>query len=133
MINTEWDEKFESGHERIDQEHLIFLNLIRNASKAAESQYSSTTRSLLIEIRKYADFHFSSEEGLMIEANYPDYERHRDAHTKLLSSLDNKIGEFDNETVQLDEVAAFLFEWFSLHTTTADKRMAAYLLKNQHT
>jgi hemerythrin len=32
MIAVEWDKKFEVGHERIDFEHKIFLNLIRKAS-----------------------------------------------------------------------------------------------------
>ena len=133
MIHTNWDKKFESGHERIDQEHKIFYALIENASKAAESHHSSTTRSLLVEIRKYAEFHFLSEEKLMLKTNYPDYEKHKMAHTKLLESLDGKIIEFDKETVKLDEVAAYLFDWFTKHTLIVDKKMATYLLQNQGT
>jgi len=131
MIKPKWNKKFECGHERIDQEHQIFITLIGNTSKAAELQHSSTTRSLLIEIRIYAEFHFLSEENLMIEADYPDHAKHKDAHIKLLAALDSKINEFDEGTVQLDKVADFLFEWFTKHTTDADKKMAAYLINNQ--
>ena len=131
MNKKEWENRIKSGHESIDQEHQIFFTLISNASKAAESQYSSTTRSLLIEIRKFAEFHFASEEELMVATSYPDYEHHRNAHIKLLESLQHKISEFDNETVQLNEITKFLFEWFTKHTTEADSKMAAFLLKNQ--
>lgn len=131
MINTEWDKKFEIGHELIDQEHQLFLRLIKKASQTADMGETSKARNLLIEIKKYAAFHFFSEENLMQEIDYPDYQNHRAMHNMVLSNIDDMIVRLDMGLVKLDEVVDFLFEWFALHTTSADKQITAFINKQK--
>ena len=127
-INTQWDKKFEVGHPRIDHEHQVFLDLIRNVSLASERQESDqwTTR-LLEEIKKYAEFHFLSEENIMFRIDYPEYNAHHKQHLELLATLADKIHRFSSGQIELDSVVDFLFEWFAIHTTQTDKKLAQYL------
>ncbi len=128
MINVEWSRRFEVGHERIDFEHKIFLNLIRAASHLPASE-TSRERVLmhLDEVKKYALFHFTSEENIMFDVDYPDIEPHRKEHLMLLALLDSRVHEFRAGEIELDQVVEFLFEWFALHTTQVDTRLAKYI------
>jgi len=128
MINVEWDRKFEVGHERIDFEHKIFLNLIRDASRLPERR-ANRERVLrhLDEVKKYALFHFTSEENIMFDVDYPDFEPHRKEHQMLLALLDSRVHEYRGGEIALEQVVEFLFEWFALHTTQVDTRLASYI------
>ncbi len=128
MIAVEWNKKFEVGHERIDFEHKIFLNLIRDASLLPEREVSRKRILMhLNEVKQYAEFHFTSEENIMFDVDYPDIEQHKREHEMLLALLDKRVHQYRSEEVDLEEVVAFLFEWFALHTTQVDTRLAQYI------
>ncbi len=130
MINVEWDKKFEVGHERIDFEHKIFLNLIRDASRLPERQVSRKRVLMhLDEVKKYAVFHFTSEENIMFDVDYPDIDPHHKEHQMLLALLDSRVHEYRVDEIGLDQVVEFLFEWFALHTTQVDTRLARYIAR----
>ncbi|MCU7924131.1 MAG: hypothetical protein KZQ88_15690 [Candidatus Thiodiazotropha sp. (ex Dulcina madagascariensis)] len=63
-----WDKKFELGHERIDFEHSTI------SAEAGNGSGKERILRLLAELRKYAEFHFLSEENEMLKVNYPDNE-----------------------------------------------------------
>ncbi|MEI7841504.1 MAG: hemerythrin domain-containing protein [Gallionellaceae bacterium] len=128
MINIQWDKKFEVGHVRIDFEHQVFVDLIKSLSVATE-QNSTHERNLRLmhEVKKYAEFHFVSEENIMLDAEYPNFAQHQQEHRLLLTSLEDKIFQYRREAVSLDQFAAFLFEWFAFHTTHKDLPIAEYI------
>ncbi|MCU7795614.1 MAG: hemerythrin domain-containing protein [Candidatus Thiodiazotropha sp. (ex Myrtea spinifera)] len=128
MIKVAWNKKFEVGHERIDFEHKIFLNLIREASLLPEMGTSrERVMRHLDEVKKYALFHFTSEENIMFDVAYPDFKKHRQEHAMLLALLDERSHQYKDGDIDLDGVVVFLFEWFALHTTQVDTRLAKYI------
>ncbi len=129
MIEILWDNKFSVGHDRIDHEHQVFVDLIRNVSIMEESGEKQQARILrtLKEIQKYAEFHFLSEENIMLDVSYPDYDDHKREHERLLSKLKDHIFEYTHGNYSLEALVEFLFEWFALHTTDIDKRLAKYI------
>lgn len=128
MINIVWDQKFAVGHERIDHEHQVFLDLIKNASLAGEEETpKEKVVRLLNEVRKYAEFHFYSEENVMLDLAYPDYEEHKREHQALLAVLEDRVHDYKNDRVELDEIVEFLFDWFALHTTGTDKKLTRHI------
>ena len=131
MIQVEWSKKFEVGHERIDFEHKIFLNLIREASHLPETGISRERVLMhLNEVKQYAVFHFTSEENIMFDVDYPDIEAHKKEHSMLLALFDSRVHEYRSGGTRLDDVVAFLFEWFALHTTQVDTRLAKYIAQS---
>lgn len=128
MTDIKWDAKYSIGHERIDHEHQVFLDLIRNASLAVENNYpKDKVLRLMNEVKKYAEFHFYSEENIMLDVEYPDYEEHCKKHRMLLSNLENQLHNYNTYNGDLSVVVEFLYNWFALHTTTIDKELAAYI------
>jgi hemerythrin len=123
-----WDKKFEVGHERIDFEHRIFLGLIVDLDNEVRLR-SRPERQLRIlrEIRLYAEFHFVSEENIMADCEYPDLASHRDAHHYLLAALSNRIFSPSDDAQAGQSNVDFLLDWFAIHTTQEDKKVAQYI------
>jgi hemerythrin len=128
LVTVEWSKNFEVGHERIDFEHKIFLNLIRDTSLLSQREVSrQRVLRHLNEVKQYAMFHFTSEENIMFDVDYPDITAHKNEHDKLLALFDSRLHEYRSEEIDLDEVVEFLFEWFALHTTQVDTQLAKYI------
>lgn len=132
MIDIQWDQKFEIGHPRIDNEHRVFVDLIRAVSQAAEQGAPrDKAQRLLLEVRKYAEFHFLSEENLMLDVGFEDYATHHDEHVWLLRRLEDEMHRFDDNALPLSALADFMFEWFALHTTRDDRKLATAIARQQ--
>jgi hemerythrin len=132
MVDLQWKSWFEIGHERIDSEHRAFLNLIRDMNAQAEAglDRDRLLRSLE-EMQKYADFHFLSEENVMLDAGYPDLENHTLLHARLLKEVRNKATAVRLGEASSQEVVTFLYDWFCNHTVNEDAKIAQHLAASQ--
>jgi len=128
-MHIAWDEKYETGVDRIDSEHRIFVGLIKDLHDAVQSRQPGSRLSRIVdEIRLYAAFHFLSQENIMLDADFPSYAEHREEHQRLLSLLDDHAHTFSaDETRSGEEIVEFVFEWFALHTTQIDRQIANYM------
>ncbi|WP_347988961.1 EAL domain-containing protein [Methylomonas sp. AM2-LC] len=123
-----WNSKFEIGHERIDFEHRIFLGLIIEVNKEAYGRCDhQRIKRLLHVLTEYARFHFVSEENIMEEIDYPELESHRVLHRRLLSRLSDIAYDVNQQRADYFALVDFLFEWFTTHTTTEDKKISIFI------
>jgi len=124
----EWDENFETGIKRIDFEHEVFLELINSFKLAYEKGMAEVElKRIIIEIEKYAEFHFISEENFMLRINFPEYKQHQIIHLDLLEQL-NLAKHIQND---FSEFLGFLYKWFSNHTVFEDKKIQEFVVQNQ--
>lgn len=127
-VNMEWQKKYEVGHDKIDLEHRVFLDLVRTVAEAeAEGASRDKIRRLVAETAKYAEFHFLSEENIMIDFGYPDFEEHQKIHKDLIKSLQHFVISFEAGDNNIGDLVEFLVSWFSVHTTTEDLKISKYL------
>ncbi len=133
MTHIEWDNKYEVGNIEIDSEHKVFVRILQKIISAVEKKNHKHIERLVNEIYKYADFHFHSEETVMIEIDYPDLSTHKKEHEKLLIELGNRISvSGDGEYIRpMTELINFLMDWFINHTVSVDKKLANYLRDNE--
>lgn len=128
----EWKSWFEIGHLRIDFEHRIFFDLIQNIEKAAAQGASrEKLAATLTELRKYADFHFFSEENIMAEVGYPGLQAHRGLHAELLLELDRNVEVVLDEDTNPQPLVTFLYDWFASHTVNEDGRIAKFINREE--
>lgn len=124
----DWGEKYKIGHKVIDLEHRLFFYIMKSVEQAeSEGASRNRMRSLITEITKYSEFHFLSEENIMIESGYPDFEVHREYHQNLMKDLRKHIVQFEAGKSQPFELVNFLYEWFSLHTLRDDQLIANHI------
>ena len=79
------------------------------------------------EVKKYAGFHFVSEENIMIDVDYPHSEHHAMLHRELLTRLKDHSNQFKIGRLDAPDVFEFLFQWFAIHTSNEDKKLVAYM------
>lgn len=133
VIALEWKKRYELGHFDIDAEHRIFHHIIQKIQAAYLRRVPiNYLESLVDELIKYAEFHFCSEENLMVAVHYPELERHKEIHRNLLLQLKEEVNTIVFKYINFSSLITFLYEWFVQHTITEDKKLATYIsnLKN---
>lgn len=128
MSIIEWSEDLEVGHTEIDSQHKLFVGIINRIHEKVEAgTEKKMVESLLVELLRYSEFHFCSEENFMLEHKYPDLLEHKREHEKVLATLRNRIFSLKYEYIDFDQLQEFLVEWFSMHTKITDGKFAGYL------
>jgi hemerythrin len=124
----EWSDKYLVGIERIDFEHKIFLDLIKEFEKAILNDEGKVElEDILQELIFYAKFHFRSEENMMKRIGFPTMSAHQEIHYHLIDLLNNKMSALNVGIIQPNEVLTFLLDWFTKHTTLEDTKIAAFV------
>jgi len=118
-----WVAEFEIGNEYVDLQHRYFLDLINRIGKNfRETNDDDYKRKLIIELHKYADFHFASEENIAISCGLPGVKNHHQLHLELLEDLNKYAENLDNGSETIDEFLEFITDWFLVHTQHEDRK-----------
>lgn len=132
MSDIRWEKRYEIGHERIDFEHQIFVDLIAKIDDAVHTgSKEGYIERLLNELRAYAVFHFLSEENIMYIAEYPEYEEHKRHHDELLIELGSVLAEGGLGNHEVENIVVFLKDWFVNHTLHEDVKISEFV-KGKH-
>ncbi len=123
-----WKKEYEVGVYEIDAEHKIFLKTVQKIHDAYLNNLNPEfIESLIMELYKYADFHFICEENIMKRNRYPDYENHKKEHESLLFKLSEVIGSYNIKYINHKDFMEFLLKWFKEHTSKSDTKLGIYL------
>ncbi|MCX7151086.1 MAG: bacteriohemerythrin [Proteobacteria bacterium] len=123
-----WDKRFEVGDDFIDAQHRMLVNIISRLAGLIEKKGSAeAVARVMHEIRKYAEFHFASEECFMFEIGYPGLALHEAVHSKLLGELSVRIGRVIHHKASGEEVLSYLYAWLAGHVEHEDSKYMAYL------
>ena len=133
--SVEWSVDLETGIGVVDQQHRQYFNLLNDYLKKTTEKNSSSDQIFeLLEkfqfLYEYADEHFSTEEAIMKEAGYPDYESHRKEHLHFLKHVEDLYSQMKTRGFSpslRSEVNFYTIEWFVQHIRFTDKKMAAFL------
>jgi hemerythrin len=118
-----WVSEFEIGNEYVDLQHRYFLDLINRIGKNfKETNDDDYKRRLIIELHKYADFHFTSEENIAISYGIAGVEDHHQLHLQLLEDLNQYAENLDNGSKTIDQFIEFITDWFLVHTQHEDRK-----------
>ena len=142
-MNTEffeitWTKDLETGIAVLDEQHHRYFDLLSNyIAKAANlAKTTPDTRKILDLaetlnfLREYAKEHFSTEEAVMQEAGYAEYEQHRDEHLYFLKHVEELHYQMKTVgySVQLAaEVEYYTAEWFVAHIRSVDTKLVQFL------
>ncbi len=123
-MELEWAPEFEIGNEYVDLQHRYFLDLITRIGKSfKKTKDDDHRRRLVLELHKYADFHFTSEENLAITCGLSGVESHHQLHLQLLEDLNQYAENLDKGLKTMDEFLEFITDWFLVHTFHEDRKL----------
>lgn len=127
----EWDASLETGDARIDSQHKTLIQAINNLLDACSSgrgkdELESTTRFLY----EYTVRHFSDEEKLQRESDYPDMAAHRTYHDgfkAVVLDLCNQLKQQGATTILVAKVNTAIAGWLINHIKNEDVKVAAHI------
>jgi hemerythrin-like metal-binding protein len=129
---VEWNKSYSVSVKDLDKEHMYLFDLINNLNDAMLQGKSKENLLKIIDaLADYTVGHFSHEEKLFKQTNYPEFNEHKIAHETFV----NKVKEFRNkvnsgEAMVSIEIINFLKDWLINHIGIFDKKYAEHMNKN---
>jgi hemerythrin-like metal-binding protein len=122
MAFIEWTSEFETGIERIDQQHKTLVEIVNKFDEATRrGKGSQIMTEILCDLVGYTSEHFADEERLMEEVEYPKFKHHQNQHRQLLQKVERLQFEFDQQGKRItSEVREFLKNWLINHILKDD-------------
>lgn len=120
------EEMKQTSRAGIDYEHQVQTSLVQTLCKAVEAnQDASAIEEILVQLIRFSEAHFMSEELLMRLASYDDYDDHVADHIHMMDELSRIADEYraGNTRGMLDKAQAAL-TFIEKHIDTRDRRFA---------
>ena len=112
--------------------HLEDMLLINQLSSAAQGKNIAATKIFLEELVEHSIAHFSTEEAMMKEHNFPSYSIHKAEHDRVLKELNNITRIFSEGEGDFSLITSYvdgsLIPWLLNHTETLDTDTAIFLV-----
>lgn len=131
MSEIVWDSSLSVGVDLIDEQHKMLIEKLKDLSddfnQGHEQNRILKTLGFMID---YTDFHFTAEEKVMAENDYPGLEDQLQQHAEFKTTLDNILLDL-KEDGPTDELAksinVFLLNWLVNHIKGTDQKLGLYL------
>ncbi|MFB2865901.1 bacteriohemerythrin [Aeromonas sp. MdU4] len=126
-----WNETFMVRVASVDRQHQgLFEAMNRFYHAVSDNSPVQVRKQRLDELLKLAIQHFADEERSMEQARYPDLQRHKQEHARLLAELGNLIRREDGDEQDLNmEMIIFLKSWLLNHILKVDKQYSECMIK----
>lgn len=126
-----WDDSLYTGNTKIDNQHKELIQRIGQVLTACqERKGAEIVNGTLDFLGSYVVEHFSDEEKLQKQYNYPDYENHKKLHEKFIADFTELRNQFNNDGSTLTVITKLnriLVQWLMKHIIIEDKKIATYI------
>ena len=125
MALIKWRQEFSVGNAAIDSEHEQMIEQINQLyEQLSEAADPVTIEAMLGDIQADISAHFALEELLMREADYTEYEEHKEDHEDLLDQIHDLMFSFtDDPDTGRELLMNKLSDWFGRHFASFDARL----------
>lgn len=123
MSTFKIDKKTTVGNFILDEQHQHFISLIDNLSDTDDP----ISQSLIDELFSYIKYHFSAEEKMLQDVNYPDLHEHIVQHGKFVNYVVLMTDKLKDKSLKASEVRSRLIEWFVDHICIEDMKFKEYI------
>ncbi len=129
----DWYDNYNIGSTVIDNQHRAMVAIISRLQKALlegheELELGNTLRFLV----DYTRHHFHDEEELMKNIGFPELERQREMHRRLVSDVNRILLNLKHgKTIDPIEMTDYLVDWLMHHILHEDKKISKYLKPEQ--
>ncbi len=130
-MRAEFDETLVTGNEMIDAQHQELIDKINKLLDSCEIGNDKLAAIKTLDyLAEYTDFHFTAEEKLQEEIEYPGIKEHKAEHEKLRRVVDELHEMLEEEEGPTDafveQVNKNVIEWLYTHIKGFDRSVAEY-------
>ena len=131
MALIDWTDDFEMGIPSVDDQHRKLVEIVNKFDEAANhGKGSRIMNKILDDLLNYTAEHFTAEEKLLEDAEYPKLKQHQSQHRQLLQRIERLQFEFDQQGKRITtDVKEFLKYWLISHILKEDKAYVSTVLQ----
>lgn len=123
-----WSDDLTMGIPMIDADHRAILDLIGQLRQAYDQpEADAAARIALYRIARYADQHFTREESMLAQANYPYLPQHKQRHDTFRAYVAT-VNDTSDHLPEVGELLSWLVDWWVGHIVTEDKMYRDHML-----
>jgi hemerythrin-like metal-binding protein len=133
LFKIEWTPAFSGNHSTIDEQHQELFRKINELLHFIGEEQEDCVLEILDFLGAYAVTHFTMEETLMKQADYPHYAEHKAQHTKFIEVFSNFKRRYEqnhNKEGHLFlalSIQQKLVNWLIHHVGQSDKKLGDFL------
>jgi len=128
-----WCDKYATGIEKIDAQHLHLVNLtnqLYTACFAPKDELQSVFKEAMSRMVEYVRFHFEDELKILHAINYPDFQNHKKMHHTLVKQiLDAVKGYEEGKNHVPNNFVRTLVDWVFSHIAFYDKQYSLFAMR----
>jgi hemerythrin-like metal-binding protein len=126
MLYINWTDNNMLNIPIIDEQHRVIVATINslyyfNQKGRGDEIFTSTLKIL----EEYTRLHFKTEEDLLLETGYPDFDRHIELHRNLAG----RTHTYKADNIDIIGTLSFLKIWWLNHINVEDRKYAEHVLK----
>ena len=127
---VEWSDEYSVGIQSIDEQHKRLLSLINQLQTAVDHQTDATfVDEALGELVDYTRTHFSYEEKLLEDNDYPQFAEHKKEHEAMVEQVMDFLERYKkNKDETIEDITLFLKNWLINHINGTDKEYSSFLV-----
>ena len=128
MSYLKWSDKYSLNVAEIDEQHKKLVSLVNEMYDAMQAgKGRDMIGTVIAEFVDYTDYHFKTEERLLRQNGYPDYDEHKEMHDNLSRKAHSIKEAFDRgNTPTAIEVMLLLTNWLNTHILEEDRKYKPY-------
>lgn len=136
MAVIQWTEAMSVGLTELDEDHKLLIKVINQLeANAKDDARHDVVRQCLMELQRYAEFHFAREERVMTACKFPGIGVQKDEHRDFIDRVRDAMARFDSDSdafasVINDELFSYLKEWLSHHILIEDMAYRPFVERN---
>jgi hemerythrin len=126
-----WDEKYDTGIELIDEQHKALVEIINDLYLACTEDYEDTDavfKETLKRMVDYVRFHFGAEQKLLEHIKYPKFTEHKKQHDTMVNDILEAAKEYnEGRRFVPNHFVRTLRDWVFSHIALSDQLYASYV------
>ncbi len=131
MGHITWCDNLMTGVSEIDEQHKKLTTMINELYSAhMNGKDKDVLSSIITGISDYTNYHFATEEKLMLEYDFPHTAEHKEKHREFTErSIEFLIAYTEDKKELTREVLDFLTDWWTSHIKGTDRELTDFLLE----
>ncbi len=128
-----WTNEYSVNVPELDKEHQFLFSALNDFYEGLKQGIPKANINKLIDsLLNYTQFHFSHEEEIMFESNYPGLENHKREHRQFIEKTLEFSTKFKEGKLLISlEVTGFIKDWIVNHILNEDQKYSSYVIKVQ--
>jgi hemerythrin len=129
MALIQWDEKYSVQVEEMNRQHKKLIDLINELYDAmGKGKGKEVLGKIITELLNYTVYHFTAEEKLFNQFNYPEIVAQKAMHKLFIDKVNDFKNQFESGRLSLSiEITDFLSEWLKKHIMIEDKKYGSFI------